>query len=97
MSNKKEKAKFYVGIVCTIFFLSIIVLRKFAIYRHEFLFGGVLSDLVRINYPTYYDLYENIIGGWSFWSWNMGIGTSVMTHADVMFDPFTYIMFIFGN
>lgn len=97
MSNKKEKAKFYVGIVCTIFFLSIIVLKKFAIYRHEFLFGGVLSDLVRINYPTYYDLYENIIGGWSFWSWNMGIGTSVMTHADVMFDPFTYIMFIFGK
>lgn len=97
MSNKKEKMKLYASIVCVIFFLALVVLRKFALYGHEFLFGGVLSDLVRINYPTYYDLYDNITNGWSFWSWNMGIGTSVFTHADVMFDPFTYIMFIFGK
>lgn len=97
MSNKKDRIKLYVGIVCITFFLAVLVLRKFTLYGHEFLFDGVLSDLLRVNYPTYYNLYDNIANGWSFWSWNMGIGTSVLTHADVIFDPFTYIMFIFGK
>lgn len=97
MSAKKKKIGLYVAIATIIFFISIIVFHEFIVYGHEFLFNGTLSDLVRINYPVYYDLYDNITNGWSFWSWNMGIGTSALTHADVMLDPFTYVMFLFGR
>lgn len=97
MSAKKKTLGLYVGIISIILFVSLIVFHEFIIYGHEFLFDGVLSDLLRVNYPVYCDLYDNIANGWSFWSWNMGIGTNVLTHADVMFDPFTYVMFLFGK
>lgn len=97
MSARKKNIGLYVGIGTIIFFISVIVFHEFIIHGHGFLFDGVLSDLLRANYPVYCDLHDRIANGWSFWSWNMGIGTSVLTHADVMFDPFTYIIFIFGK
>ena len=33
----------------------------------------------------------------SLWSWKMGIGTSVFSHADIAGDPFTYLIFMFGR
>ncbi|MDE7310446.1 MAG: YfhO family protein [Eubacterium sp.] len=94
---KVKGSALYVKIAATILAISLIVFREFIFYGHDFLFDGVLSDLLRANYPVYCSLYDNLTQGWSFWSWNMGIGTSVLTHADVMFDPFTYITFLFGR
>lgn len=75
----------------------------FIIFNHC-LFGNnyfwsdnTLSDLVRANLPTYCYIYDNFTLGWSFWSWEMGIGTSIFSHADALFDPFTYISFIAGR
>lgn len=55
------------------------------------------SDLIRANLPTYYQLYDTLASGGAFWSWRMGIGTSMFSHADVYFDPFTYILFLAGR
>lgn len=95
--KKVKGAVEYGKLSAAIFLLVLIVMRQFIFYGHDFLFDGVLSDLLRANYPVYCNLYDNLAQGWSFWSWNMGIGTSVLTHADVIFDPFTYIIFLFGK
>ena len=62
---------------------------------YEMLGRGIFSDLIRANLPTYYMMFDHL--GKGFWSWNMGIGTSILTHADAIFDPFTYICFLFGR
>ena len=72
---------------------------------NQYIFGGAYyiasdafsSDTIRIYIPTYYMMYDNLAEGWSWWSMQMGLGTSMMSHADVYFDPFTYILFIFGR
>ncbi len=97
MMVQRRNWKLYIGVIVTILAISIVIFHEYIFYGHDFLFRGTASDLVRANLPTYYELYDNLTSGWSFWSWNMGIGTSVLTHADVMLDPFTYILFIFGR
>ena len=70
---------------------------------YDYLIGGYPfflsfnSDLLRANLPVYTMIYHNIISGWNNWSWEMGIGTSLITHADAIFDPFTYISFLRGG
>lgn len=55
------------------------------------------SDLVRANLPAYTLLYDVVFNSRSFWSWSMGLGTSIVSHADIIFDPFTYITFLLGR
>lgn len=85
-------------IICLgIFLIEIVVFHEYVLKNHIFLFSGILSDLVRINLPTYYLIYDNLYNGVCLWSWEMGIGTSLLTHADAIFDPFTYILFVNGR
>lgn len=56
------------------------------------------SDLLRANIPVYTLLYDSLVsGGLPLWSWNMGIGTTIFSHADAMTDPFTYVSMIGGR
>lgn len=75
----------------------LLLLRMYVFGGCLFLSRGVMSDLVRVNLPTYIELYDRIIGDGYFWSWRMGIGTSVFSHADIVMDPFTYIVFLRGR
>lgn len=97
---KSEKRNRYLYLLLTaglaavsIFFL----LRTFFLQEYYFLSKGIMSDLVRANLPTYYQLYDNIAAGGSFWTWHIGIGASMFTHADVVMDPFTYLVFLGGR
>ena len=93
IKNEKE----LLLIAGTIFVISLIVFRKYIFEGYHFLSQDFLGDLLRANLPTYYQMYDSISEGGYFWSWRMGIGTSMFSHADVYFDPFTYILFIFGR
>lgn len=77
--------------------MILLLLRTFWSEGYFFLSRGIMSDLVRINLPTYYSLYDSLVSGGSFWTWHIGIGSSVYTHADVVMDPFTYILFLRGR
>lgn len=85
-------------------YLILLVFAACCALFYRFVFNGsiligtsVLSDLTRANLPVYIGLYDDLREGFSLWSWKMGIGTSWATHFDVMFDPFTYIVFIAGR
>jgi len=94
---KIKKHKQYLGVGLAVLFLSFVIFRKYIFEGYYFLSQGILSDLLRANLPVYYHMYDSIMEGGSFWSWSMGIGTSMFTHGDVFFDPFTYIVFLFGR
>lgn len=83
------------AVLCAVMIL--ILLRTFWGEGYFFFSKGIMSDLVRINLPTYYSLYDSIASGGSFWTWHIGIGTSAFAHADVIMDPFTYILFLRGR
>lgn len=97
MKAKLETLKWHLLIILGILFLSAFIFRQYIFDGYYFLSKIFMTDLLRANLPTYYQLYDSIASGGNFWSWKMGIGTSMFTHADVYFDPFTYIVFIFGR
>lgn len=82
------------GIAALVLFFLLFVLEKYLFEGYEMLGLGLFSDLIRANLPTYYAIYDNF---GNLWSWSMGIGTSMFSHADAIFDPFTYICFLFGR
>ena len=92
-----KNGKYYIFLSFIILFLAVLIFHQYVFQGYFFFSQGVLSDLLRANLPTYYHLYDTLAQGGGFWSWSMGIGTSMFTHADVYFDPFTYILFIFGR
>lgn len=97
MKDRLKNAKWIIFVCLSILFLSVIIFRKNVIEGYFLCTKGLWSDLLRTNLPTYYQLYDSLSEGWNYWSWRMGIGTSMFSHADVYFDPFTYILFIFGR
>lgn len=84
-------------IVSIILLFSSILFRKYLFQGHPFMSQSLLADLLRANLPTYAHLYDSIANGGNLWSWSMGIGTNMFSHADVYFDPFTYISFLGGR
>lgn len=86
-----------------LFLTAILIYMALFLYR-EYVFGGKLflfedfgSDSVRVSLPTYIYFFDWFRNGMPLWSDKMGIGTSILSHADIIFDPFTYILYIFGK
>ena len=85
-------------ISATILLLACFILRHYLFGGYYFLSKENLGDLLRSTLPAYYHLYDNLFGGsGGFWSWRMEIGTSMFTHGDIFFDPFTYLAFLGGE
>ncbi len=99
VSKKKvcKELQWLILLLLVIAALSVFVFRQYVIDGFVLCSKGLWSDLLRANLPTYYQLYDSILEGGNFWSWNMGLGTSMFSHADTYFDPFTYIVFLFGR
>lgn len=93
----KRKINANIIIIIFVIALSIIVFQQYIIEGKLFLPRGVLSDILRVNLPTYYHMYDNLYEKTNFWSWSMGLGTSMFAHADIYCDPFTYIIFCGGR
>ena len=94
---KREWIKESVWIIAVILLMSLIVFRRYIFEGYYLLSQGVMSDILRANLPTYVQMYDSLFTDHNFWSWKMGIGTSMFTHADVYFDPFVYILFVKGR
>lgn len=103
--NKFQSSRFFYFVKTHNFLvlLALLIFMSLALYRH-YVFGGRLflfedfgSDSVRVSLPTYVYLFDWFKNGMPLWSDKMGIGTSVLSHGDIIFDPFTYILFIFGK
>lgn len=97
MRDRLKDVKWLVFLVLTVLVLSIVIFRQYVIDGYYLCSTGLWSDLIRANLPAYNQLYDSIAEGGNLWSWKMGIGTSMFSHADAYFDPFTYIVFIFGK
>lgn len=93
----KKNTKYIVLMIISILVIALICFRKYIFEGYYFFNNSMLSDTIRANVPTYYHMYDTIKHGFSFWSWQMGIGTNMFSHADSIFDPFVYIVFIFGR
>lgn len=93
-----NKTKGIILLICSVLVISLIVFRQYIFGNYYFFNNGMLSDIVRANVPAYYQLYDAIFDGGSLlWSFKMGVGTSMFSHADILFDPFTYIVFLGGR
>jgi uncharacterized membrane protein YfhO len=77
--------------------MSLILYRSYIFGGKLFLFEDFGSDSVRVSLPTYIFLFDWFRNGMPLWSDKMGIGTSVLSHNEIIFDPFTYILFLFGK
>lgn len=98
MNIKLKNKKYLVGAVIISLGVSLLLYRFCFLHGYFFLSNGIMSDLVRANLPTYYLFYDKLTSGeMSLWSWKMGIGTDVFSHADIVGDPFTYLLFIRGR
>ena len=95
----REKKYIYVNIIVSILIMtfSLVFFAKYVFQGSPFIPQSILSDLLRANLPTYMHLYDSMLNGGNFWSWSMGIGTSMFAHADVVFDPFTYVTMFCGR
>lgn len=95
-SSKKKNLLSVTAVILFTAIISAIVFSDFLFGGYYFFTKGILSDLLRANLPTYYGLYDAFKSG-GIWSWSMGIGDTIFTHADVFGDPFTYIIFLGGR
>lgn len=77
--------------------MSLFLYREYIFGKKLFLFEDLGSDSVRVSLPTYIYFFDWFKSGMPLWSDKIGIGTSVLSHSDIIFDPFTYILFIFGK
>lgn len=89
--------KYFLLLIVILSCMSLILYREYIIGGRLFLFEDFGSDSVRVSLPTYIYFFDWLRGGMPLWSDKMGIGTSVLSHGDIIFDPFTYILFIFGR
>ncbi|MBU4017064.1 YfhO family protein [Patescibacteria group bacterium] len=92
--NKHKDLLFLTAILIC---MSLILYRNYVFGGKLFLFEDFGSDTVRVSLPTYIYFFDWLRNGLPLWSDKMGIGTSVLSHSEIIFDPFTYILFIFGK
>jgi uncharacterized membrane protein YfhO len=93
----KDYSYVNISIILLILLFSLVILMKYTFQGYPFMSAGWTSDLLRINLPVYMHFFDKISNGGGFWSWSMGIGTSILVYANTFFDPFTYIILIGGR
>lgn len=96
LKNSRNLRAFVVIIAVTLL-ISVAIFNRYIIGGEPFISLSTWSDIIRANLPTYTMMYDALSDGLYLWSWNMGAGTSMFAHADVYFDPFTYIAFLDGR
>jgi uncharacterized membrane protein YfhO len=100
--NKKmlfflRKSKYFLFLLALLTGISLLLYREYVFGGKLFLFEDFGSDSVRVSLPTYLYYFEWLKNGMPLWSDKMGIGTSILSHSEIIFDPFTYLLFIFGK
>jgi len=97
MINWIKKYKFSLLLLVLLTGMSLILYKDYIFGGKLFLFEDFGSDSVRISLPTYIYYFDWFRSGMPLWSDKMGIGTSILSHGEIVFDPFTYILYLFGR
>lgn len=95
--KKNKSFLLYLIVAAVILIFSQILFGRYIFGGEHYIFDEISNDTIRINYPTYYMYGEYLQHGFTWWSMRMGLGTSILSHGDIMFDPFTYIVYLFGT
>jgi hypothetical protein len=91
------KHKYFIFLIFLLLCMSFVLYKKYIFGGKLFLFEDFGSDSVRVSLPTYTYLFDWFRSGMLIWSDKMGIGTSILSHSDIILDPFTYILFLLGR
>lgn len=89
--------KYILLLIMLLLGMSLVLYKSYIFGGRLFLFEDFGSDTVRVSLPTYLYYFDWFKNGMPLWSDKMGIGTSILSHGDIIFDPFTYILFLFGR
>src|SRR3990167_2734169 len=89
--------KYFLLLIAILSCMSLLLYRQYVFGGKLFLFEDFGSDSVRVSLPTYIYLFDWFKNGMPLWSDKMGIGTSVLSHSEIILDPFTYILFLLGR
>lgn len=92
-----KKGKYLLLLTVILAIMCLILYKEYIFGGKLFLFEDIGSDTIRVSYPTYIYYFRMLHEGITWWSDKMGIGTSVLSHSDIVFDPFTYILYLFGE
>ena len=92
---EKEKYIEYFTLIVCIFIMSAVLFYRYIFGNDYYIFPG--TDTIRATYPGYYVVARYFEEGWSWWSFNMGIGASQLSRSTVLSDPFNYILLLNKN
>ncbi len=92
-----DHPKYLILLFTAVFLTCLVLFKSFLVGNKLFLFRDIGSDTFYSYYRFYYFLAEQIHNlEFSFWSFKMGVGTSVLTLYAFLYDPFSLVYFIAG-
>lgn len=89
---KKIKNAFIIKTIIIMILLCMIIYGNFFWGGDYYFFRG--TDSVRTTFPTYYLIKNYLNKGWTWWSFQMGIGASMLSRFTALTDPFNYILYM---
>jgi|GEM_PF-6649021 len=95
--NDEKKRAFYV--IAILLGMSLILFRKMVFGKLLYVYGSMPQADTLSSYWSYYKYFtEQLLKGqFSFWSFEMGIGTNVLSAVNFLMDPFNLIFLIVGT
>ncbi len=92
----KKSELLFLGI-CTI--MCIIIFRKYIFGDSYLIYSSMPQADTLSSYFPYYKYFADAItnGNFSFWSFEMGVGTSTLSVFSYLFDPFNIFYILFGS
>lgn len=94
---KTKRTSYLLFLLLSVFLTCLLIFKNFIFGERLVLFRDIGSDTFYSYYRFYYFLTDQIHNwDFSFWSFKMGIGTSVLTLYAFLYDPFSLIYYIIG-
>lgn len=92
---KLKKDKYFKMLLCLMLFISVVLYWNFIVYKNIYIFNDIGGDTHAIYWPVYKYIVTHIRqGNLSWWSFNFGIGTSILSYGELIFDPFNIILLL---
>lgn len=97
MINLTKKLHFAPGIkfIFIVLFLCLLLFARYIFGGYVYLFTDIGSDTVDIYFPYFYFNTRLLHDAFSWYTFNMGVGLSSLNVNYYLFDPFSYILYLF--
>ena len=92
---KIKEDRYFKILLCLMLLISVVLFWDFIIYKRVYIYNDIGGD----THATYLPVYKYIIthlkhGNLKWWSFNFGIGTSILSYGEFIFDPFNIILLL---